>query len=108
MQIKSIGNINFGIKYSRNMSNLLYESEKIADKKGESVEWDKAAKEINEALPGKYKLFTREVKEDNSTDIILENPDGYKYNILKIKTGDVLDKDKMVQIKNKLVNNYFG
>lgn len=104
MQINSINNVNFGLKYSNQMSVLILATENAAKNKGKEAyaSFKKCENEIKNSFPISYSLFTIKHNCDNTEDIFLESPAGYKTKLLTIKQNEILDIDKLNEIKKKL------
>ena len=113
MKINSISNINFGVRYTPKMTELLEKSRAAAEIKGkdELDEWDKIKKDIDNIAPDSFTLFTKLWKENNTMDIKVENPETLKFSLLRLKIGEPLDLENMKKILiglNVKKNEYYN
>lgn len=113
MKINSMNDINFGLRYTPKMSELLKKSREAAEIKGkdELDEWDKIKKDIDNIAPDSFTLFTKLWKENNTMDIKVENPETLKFSLLRINLGDLLDCENMKKILiglNVKKNEYYN
>ena len=113
MNINSISNINFGVRYTPKMDELLKKSRAATEIKGKNEldEWDKIKKDIDNIAPNSFALFTKLWKENNTLDIKVETPEALKFSLLRINLGDLLDCENMKKILiglNVKKNEYYN
>ena len=104
MRIGSISNTNFGLINSENMNTLYKIAEEIIAQRGQNefMAWRKIKRGIEGSFSNSYQLDARIVY-PSIWAITLNRPSGPQANILFLKTDDILDRKKLLEIRKELI-----
>ena len=103
MQINSIGNTNFGLKFTDNMNKMFDEGKKTAisrNPRNEKV-FEKIKQEIADSYTNQYSLDVQEFPH-NLHSIVLVDPKQNKHDVMTLIEDETIDRAYIGVLKNKL------